>query len=644
MSDFKKHKNIIATIPNEVIINYCPPEEFPEKAERFFKDLEEQETDFRTIKYPFDGGYLLDPDNWDQIVKIAPEFIVSIIKLGVKNLININSTDSVVHIPQFENVAIENLSQSAAIIKQSWLNCNSWIESKYQDFDIRNQLFQDTDIITNPASYSDIRGCLQLILSEIKIRSLLPNDLGKNVSLNVPVDKIKRRILLKLTRDYTKIVNYFEIQPANTIINRGLNKLIVDINNYVLKNIDEIEIIGSSEKIKTNIERAFTYFKNNHNILFVGEHGTGRMHLGKYLVNKAARHEIYHCGASKDRNFENLMLDFEKEPSIHLPGYISQTWKGVLIFLDLEKATDIQKDKIYQLYMEKYSHPHTARRKLQLFATITPESYKNLDRNLKYKCFSKKISVPTLKEIQDDIPELALYFFKNQINKDHELSKVVTLSTFESLKQQEWKNNIVELKNFVESVIDDYLFRKSKGITDFNCILQERVSLPVINISSDVFDTIEISLAKNITNESKLKFRLSADKTSNCSEWAELSITDGTFLYFLALERMEGGNNWLIDPLEQRETLEKIQKKFSDALPPHINQELNGKPDNDKNSWVFGSQNTRSRYVSRIHRALEITGITKDAKSRSGPLLFPCSSDTQSGGFQLHPSIKNVIL
>jgi len=633
MKKFVEHKKSLANFPNE--------NNFTNQTEQFFQQLAEQENDFRSISFPFNGSDLIDKQNWERIVKIAPEFILSIIDLGIDKLLQINSTETV-PISQYDNISINDIVISSNTIKYLWSLSNSWIESQYQDFNVQAKLLQLSDCITNPEIHTDIRGCLQFILSEIKTRSLLPDKLTTYVNLLYPKEKSKRRLLLDLTRDYTKILNYFEFQPARTVINRTIDKLVRDINNEVLKNTDDVQIIGSNNQTKENIRRSTTFFKNGNNILFVGEHGTGRMHLIRYLLNETfARYEIYHCGASKDKNFDNLMLNLEKEPSIHNPGYIGQTWNGVLVFQDLEKATDFQIDKIYQLYQEKYSNPNISRRKLQFFGTITSKGFKNLDRNLKFICFNKKIFVPSLIEIEDDIPELAHHFFIQSVGNEHLLAGDINKETFDLLKKGKWNNNIAELKNFVEEIADEICFKDAEEPVEsvISRLMIERKT------SSDVrpFNTLKINLPKDPTDP-KDKAHFQIGNNQNLIKPVELSHDQASLLLYLAMERQNGGTYWLEKPDEHRSELKRIFNCL--YLANYFEDEIdidtpNRQEKSSLKTWVWDFDNKRRKAIvsdinNKIKNLREI-----DFKIISG---IPTRTASRKGNYAINKQIEYIVI
>ena len=639
MDNFIKHRNIVSTIPDEAINNYCSQDEFKCKADKFFQQLADKEKDFRLIKFPFSGSYLIDQKNWAQIVKIVPEFIVSIIDIGVDNLLKINSTE-ITSVSQDENISINDIHKSSKTIKQLWSLSNSWIESKYQDFDIQTKMFKLSDIISNPDTYSDIRGCLQLILSEIKIRSLLPDKLNSYTDLYYPEEKCKRRVLLNLTEDYTKIFEYLEYQHAQTLIDRGLDKIKRDLNNDILRNNEDIKIIGSNNLTKKNIKRAITFLEDGHNILFVGEHGCGRMHLIKYLVNNAvARFEIYHCGASKDKNFDNLMLNLEKETSIHHPGYLNQTWNGVLIFQDLEKATDFQKDKIYQLYQEKYSNPTISKRKLQFIATITPQGFDNLDRNLKHTCFPKKIFVPSLIEIKEDIPELAHHFFIKAVGKEHLLVSDINKKTFDLLKKSEWDNNIAELKNFSEEIVDEIRFVNGEETVEL--IISRMMNGKRTSSEMKKYTKLKITLPKD-PSDPKDKAYFQIGNNQNLIKPIELSADQASLLLFLAMERKNEEEYWLEKPDKHRSELKNIFNRLylANYFEDEISIDPPGRQEMDAlQTWIWDFDNKHRRViVSDINKKL------KNLREIDFKIIIPQPNKVASrkGNYALNKQIEYI--
>lgn len=173
--------------------------------------------------------------------------------------------------------------------------------------------------------------------------------------------------------------------------------------------------------------------------------------------------------------------------------------------------------------------------------------------------------------------------------------------------------------------------------------IEEEVVHPYPPGTIQDYDTLALDLSENPVQYDKFHFRLEQSRgNTKPTNWISLSITDSTFFYFLALNRLENPEDdcQSIHPEKAVDRLDRIHNKFINFLKGPVKKELCGERNKGTNSWVFGSGNTKTKYAQRIHQAFEAaTGINKS----NGSLLQTCQNNIEGGGFHLAPHITNII-
>jgi len=185
----------------------------------------------------------------------------------------------------------------------------------------------------------------------------------------------------------------------------------------------------------------------------------------------------------------------------------------------------------------------------------------------------------------------------------------------------------------------DYLMEGRESVL----YIEEEAVYPYTPESIQDYDTLALDLSESPVQYDKFRFRLEQSRgNTKPTKWISLSITDSTFFYFLALNRLEnpGDDCQSIHPDKAVERLGRIHNKFINFLKGPVKKELCGERNKGTNSWVYGSGNTKTKYAQRIHQAFEVaTGINKS----NGSLLQTCQNNIEGGGFHLAPHITNII-
>lgn len=232
----------------------------------------------------------------------------------------------------------------------------------------------------------------------------------------------------------------------------------------------EEPLIGNSYSmkiIKLHIELAA---KDKDNILLLGETGTGKELVAKAIHKLSGKKKdmvIVNCAAIPGELIESELFGHEKG------SFTGATYKkigkfeeanGGTIFLDeIHHMSLSGQSKLLRAIDEKIFFTVGGRKvELSKDTRIIAASIPNIEKLIEDGLFLEDLFgrlnsffpiIPPLRERGEDILELAQYFITS---KDKNARIVLSDEANEILKQQDWKRNVRELKNFIFGLYNLY--------------------------------------------------------------------------------------------------------------------------------------------------------------------------------------------
>ncbi|MCX7880622.1 MAG: sigma-54 dependent transcriptional regulator [Ignavibacteria bacterium] len=285
-----------------------------------------------------------------------------------------------------------------------------------------------------------------------------------------------------------------EIAVEKALQNYDLRRQ-VEILSDKLKEEQPSEIIGESEQLKKVLHLAKIVAGTDSTVLIVGETGTGKELLAKFIHKNSIRSKgpfiAINCGAIPKDLAESEFFGYDKGA---FTGAVAKIKQGRFelanhgtIFLDevSELSLDLQV-KLLRVLQEKKFFRLGGEREISVDVRIIASTNRNLEElveqgkfreDLFYRLNVARLELAPLRERGDDIMLLATAFVK-EFNK--KFGKKVTGFTPEAvniLRNYQWKGNIRELRNVIERVIlleaDNVITKESLG---FLKIVEPQVS------------------------------------------------------------------------------------------------------------------------------------------------------------------------
>lgn len=230
------------------------------------------------------------------------------------------------------------------------------------------------------------------------------------------------------------------------------------------------KLVGSSQQIKYVMELVGKVAPGGSAVLLRGESGTGKEVVAQVLHEQSSRADKpfvkVHCGALSAGLLESELFG-------HVKGAFTSAIKdkigrfeaanGGTLFLD--EIGDINQEvqiKLLRVLQEKIFEKVGSNVPIQVDVRIIAATHQNLEElirlgrfrsDLFYRLNVFPITIPTLKERDDDIPELSYYFLQKACYK---LGKIIVSIDDEALlclRAFSWPGNIRQLENVIERAV-----------------------------------------------------------------------------------------------------------------------------------------------------------------------------------------------
>ncbi|WP_298287419.1 sigma-54 dependent transcriptional regulator [uncultured Lutibacter sp.] len=288
---------------------------------------------------------------------------------------------------------------------------------------------------------------------------------------------------------------------------------------------------GNSAVIKKVYSLADKVAKTDANVLILGENGTGKSILARYIHDKSSRKQqlfvAVDLGSLNENLFESELFGYAKgaftDAKADTPGRF-ETAQGGTIFLDeignvpihlQSKLLQVIQTKAFTRLGESKERPLDVRIITATNTDLKQEVIsKKFREDLYYRINTMEITVPPLREQIEDIVPLAQFLLNKMALKYDRNEIIFEKDALELIKKYSWNGNIREMENKIERAVI---------LCENNCIKISDLDLDTI--SGDSFleespleelekNTIEKVLIKNNFNISRSAEELKLSRAS----------------------------------------------------------------------------------------------------------------------------------
>ena len=248
---------------------------------------------------------------------------------------------------------------------------------------------------------------------------------------------------------------------------KGLTESMAELRSQVES---RYEIVGNSLPIRRVLERVEKVAATDARILISGENGTGKELVARAIHRLSSRSDTVfievNCAAIPSELIESELFG-------HLRGsftgaFADRTGKfeqanGGTLFLD--EIGDMSRDaqaKVLRVLEQGVLTRIGGSEAVEVDVRVLSATNKNLEQEIEdgrfredlfYRLNVVPISVPPLRERQEDIPMLVTHFSEGMAAREGSAARVFSDAAIERLKTLTWPGNVRELRNTVERLL-----------------------------------------------------------------------------------------------------------------------------------------------------------------------------------------------
>ena len=248
---------------------------------------------------------------------------------------------------------------------------------------------------------------------------------------------------------------------------KGLTESMAELRSQVES---RYEIVGNSLPIRRVLERIEKVAATDARILISGENGTGKELVARAIHRLSSRSDTVfievNCAAIPSELIESELFG-------HLRGSFTGAFadragkfeqaNGGTLFLD--EIGDMSRDaqaKVLRVLEQGVLTRIGGSEAVEVDVRVLSATNKNLEQEIEdggfredlfYRLNVVPISVPPLRERQEDIPMLVTHFSEGMVAREGSAPRVFSDAAMERLKTLTWPGNVRELRNTVERLL-----------------------------------------------------------------------------------------------------------------------------------------------------------------------------------------------
>ena len=248
---------------------------------------------------------------------------------------------------------------------------------------------------------------------------------------------------------------------------KGLTESMAELRSQVES---RYEIVGNSLPIRRVLERVEKVAATDARILISGENGTGKELVARAIHRLSSRSDTVfievNCAAIPSELIESELFG-------HLRGSFTGAFadragkfeqaNGGTLFLD--EIGDMSRDaqaKVLRVLEQGVLTRIGGSEAVEVDVRVLSATNKNLEQEIEdgrfredlfYRLNVVPISVPPLRERQEDIPMLVTHFSEGMAAREGSAARVFSDAAMERLKTLTWPGNVRELRNTVERLL-----------------------------------------------------------------------------------------------------------------------------------------------------------------------------------------------
>ncbi|MEO0123598.1 MAG: sigma-54-dependent Fis family transcriptional regulator [candidate division WOR-3 bacterium] len=332
---------------------------------------------------------------------------------------------------------------------------------------------------------------------------------GKTIGV---IEVLNKKDQQEWTEEDKNLIMLIAYQAAQVIQNAQNHLKIHEYKELLRDEIDSrYALIGRSEQFKNVLNLAEKVAQSNASVLILGENGTGKELIARYIHRLSPRRDkpfiAVSCAAIPSTLLESELFGYEKGAFTGAltqhKGRFELANQGTIFLDEIGDMLPETQSKLLRVLQEKEFERLGGTKTIKVDVRVIAATNQNLEEKIKQKLFREDlfyrlnvfpIYIPPLRDRKDDIIIIAehyLSYYSKQMNKD---IKKFSDEVIEKMINYPWPGNVRELQNVIERAV---------VLTNTDTIRHEALMLPTEPVELPM--TFDKNL-KEAVEEFKMKY------------------------------------------------------------------------------------------------------------------------------------------
>ncbi|MEQ8292448.1 MAG: sigma-54 dependent transcriptional regulator [Roseovarius sp.] len=267
---------------------------------------------------------------------------------------------------------------------------------------------------------------------------------------------------------YDFIEKPFNIDQLLVVIRRGMETSRLRRENIALKRrgAEPSEMLGQSPAFRTLVSQLDKVTKSNGRVMLTGPAGCGKELAARYIHAHSNRADgpfvSVSCASIEPERMEEVLFGRESDERGVEPGLLEEANGGVIYFDEVADMPLGTQSKILRVLVDQTFLRVGGSDKVQVDLRVISSTSRNLEAQIAADRFRRElyhrlnvvpISVPSLEERREDVPDLASHFIE-VLNREQGLPlRKISGEASALLQTMSWPGNVRQLRNVIERVL-----------------------------------------------------------------------------------------------------------------------------------------------------------------------------------------------
>ena len=266
----------------------------------------------------------------------------------------------------------------------------------------------------------------------------------------------------------------FDVEELKIIVKKAFERQSLIVENRAFKRAQRERgsvknIIGHSDKMQAVFSMIETVAEVQSTVLVTGESGTGKELVARAIHDLSPRAEkpfiSINCGAFTETLLESELFGYVKGSftgaNTNRKGLFEASHKGSIFLDEIGEMSPAMQVKLLRVLQERKVRPVGAHEEISVDTRVIAATNRDLKamttdgsfrEDLYYRISVIPISLPSLRERSEDIPELVSHFVKKfceQTGRECGVSE----KAMQFLENYAWHGNVRELEHTIERAV-----------------------------------------------------------------------------------------------------------------------------------------------------------------------------------------------